>query len=101
MKPINKIEWEGHVIEFFPVLSHRYLWVATVNELWFDGIKVATSGGLCFSSQASALVQHNGQSVTIEALSSTSFRSPNNLNYKLFIAGKLVSSGFAKTRLQW
>ena len=101
MKPINKIEWEGHTIEFIPVLSHRYLWVATVNELKFDGIKVATSGGLCFSAQAKATIQHNGSPVTIEVLSNTSFRSPNNLNFKLLIDGKLISSGFAKTRFQW
>ena len=101
MKAVNKIEWKGHTIEFIPVLSHRYFWIATANELWFDGNKVATSGGLCFSSKAKATIQHDGIPVAVEMRSSSSFSFSINLNYELLIDQKIVSKGLAKTHLRW
>ena len=94
----RRTEWEGHVIEFIPVASHRTLWLATINELWFDGRKVATSGGICFSSTARATVEHDGQSVLLEVQSNKG-RSLN-LNYQLLINNQLLNSGLARIRFK-
>src|SRR5579859_1176451 len=101
VRAINKIVWEGHTIEFFPVLSHRRLWVATLNELWFDGKKVATSGGFCLWSRARATVEHEGRPISIEVRSSSRVGSLVNLNYELLVDGKTISRSIAKTRIQW
>jgi len=101
MPAINKIDWKGHTIEFIPVLSHRRFWLATLNELWFDGKQVATSGGCCFSSEARATVEHDGRPVSLQMCSGSTFRSLVNLKYVLLIDGQTVSSGFAKTRVRW
>ncbi len=92
----KNIKWEDHEIEFIPVASHRTLWVATFNELWFDGIMVATSGGFCLSSTARATVGHRGQPISIEVRSST--WSGHDLNYQLLINGVVISKGYAKIR---
>ena len=101
MPAINKIDWNGHAIEFVPVLSHKRLWLATLNELLFDGKLVAKSGGLCFSSEARATVEHEGRPVLLQVRSNSTFRSFINLRYQLQIDGQVISSGFAKTRVQW
>ncbi len=101
MPATNKIDWKGHVIEFIPVLSRRTFWLATLNELWFDGDRVATSGGFCFSSQARATVEHGGRPVSIDVRSSSRFRSLVDLNYELLVDGQIVSRGIAKTQIQW
>ena len=101
MPAINKIDWKGHTIEFIPVLSRKTFWVATLNELWFDGKPVAKSGGFCFSSEARATVEHEGRSVLLQMRTSSRFQSLVNLNYTLLVDGQVVSSGVAKTRVQW
>jgi hypothetical protein len=75
--------------------------MATTNELLFDGNKVATSGGLCFSSKAKATVQHDGIPVEIEMRSSSRFSLSISLNYELLIDQKVISKGFAKTHFRW
>jgi len=90
--------WEGHTIEFIPVVSHRTFWLGTLNELWFDGLKVATSGGFCLSSTARATVEHNGETVGIE-VRSTKGRNLH-LNYQLLVNNQLVSSGLARMRFE-
>jgi len=90
----RRTEWQGHVIEFIPVASHRTLWLATINELWFDGRKLATSGGFCFSSTARATVQHNGQPVLIEVRSDKGRNL--HLNYQLLINDQLLNRGLAR-----
>jgi hypothetical protein len=101
MRAINKIDWKGHTIEFIPVLSHKTFWVATLNELRFDGRQVATSGGFCFSSEARATVEHDGRPALLQMRTSSRFQSLVNLNYTLLVDGQVVSSGVAKTRVQW
>jgi hypothetical protein len=101
MQAINKIDWKGHTVEFIPVLSHKTFWVATLNELRFDGKLVATSGGFCFGSQARTTVEHEGRPVLLEMRSSSRRQSLVNLNYTLLVDGQVVSSGVAKTRIQW
>ena len=101
MQALNKFEWKGHTIEFIPVLSHKRLWLATLNQLWFDGEMVATSGGFCFVCEARATVRHEGRPVSLVVRSSSRYQSLVNLNYKLLVDGELVSSGVAKTRLRW
>jgi len=101
MSAINKIDWKGHTIEFIPVLSHKRFWLATLNELRFDGKQVATSGGFCFSCEARATVEHDGRPVSLQMRSSSTFRSVVNLRYVLLIDGQVFSSGFAKTRVRW
>jgi hypothetical protein len=100
MKVLNKINWEGHTIEFIPVLSHKYLWIATANELRIDGSKVATSGGLCFSCKAQATIQHSGRPVTIEMRSSSRWQSFVNLNCELLIDGQSIGRGVSRIRFQ-
>jgi hypothetical protein len=100
MSAINKIDWKGHTIEFIPVLSHKRLWVATLNELRFDGKQVAASGGFCFSDEAGATVEHDGRPVLLQMRSSTRFQSFLDLNYTLLVDGQVVSSGVAKTTVQ-
>ena len=92
----NNIKWEEHEIEFIPVASHRTFWAATINELWFDGIMVATSGGFCLSSTARATIDHRGQQVSTEVRSST--WSGRDLKYQLLINGVVISKGYAKIR---
>jgi hypothetical protein len=101
MPALNNFNWKGHTIEFVPVLSRRTFWLATLNELWFDGKKVATSGGYCFSSEARATVEHDGRPVSLRVRSSSRYRSLVNLNYTLVVDGDVVSSGIAKTKVQW
>lgn len=101
MPAITTINWNGHTIEFIPVLSHRTFWFATLNELRYDGRLVATSGGFCFSSEARATVEHDGRSVVLEMRSSSRFQSLVNLNYTLLVDGQVFSRGIAKTRIQW
>jgi hypothetical protein len=81
------------------VLSHRRFWVATLNELWFDGKKVATSGGFCFSCEARATVEDEGRPVSVVVRSSSRYQSLVNLNYVLLVDDQVVSSGVAKTRV--
>ena len=101
MSAINKIDWKGHTIEFIPVLSHKRCWLATLNELRFDGKQVATSGGFCFSCEARATVEHDGQPVVLQMRSSSRIQSLVNLNYTLLVDGQVVSSGVTKTRVCW
>ena len=102
MPAINKIDWKGHTIEFVPVLSRKTFWIATLNELRFDGKLVATSGGYCFSDEARATVEFDGRPVLLQMRSSSRFQSlVGNLNYTLLVDGQVVSSGVAKTRIRW
>lgn len=101
MPATNKIDWNGHIVEFVPVVSHKTFWLATLNELRFDGKLVGTSGGFCFSSEASATVEHDGRPVLLQVRSSSRIQSLLNLNYTLLIDGQVVSIGVAKTRVQW
>jgi len=101
MSQTTRVVWKGHRIEFLPVLSHRALWIATHNELWFDGALAATSGGFHFSSRAEATVQHDGKPVSIAVESSTCWRSLIDLNYTLTIDGEMISKGIARTKVRW
>jgi hypothetical protein len=75
--------------------------VATLNQLRFDGKQVATSGGFCFSDEARATVEHDGQQVLLQMRSSTRFQSLVNANYTLLVDGHVVSSGLVRIRFQW
>ena len=101
MRAVNKFDWKGHTIEFIPVLSHKRFWIATLNELWFDGKLVATSGGFCFSCEARATVAHDGQPVVLQMRSTSRIQSLVNLNYTLLVDGQVVSSGVTKIRFCW
>jgi hypothetical protein len=101
MPATNKIDWKGHTIEFISVLSHKRFWMATLNELWFDGKLVATSGGFCFSCEACATVEHDGQPVLLQMRSSSRIQSLVNLNYILLADGQVIGSGITKTRVCW
>src|SRR5262245_3261104 len=88
-----KIDWQGHTIEFVPVVSHKTFWLATLNELRFDGMKVAESGGFCFSDEARAAVGHQGRPISLVVQSSTCLQSMTGLNYVLLVDGEVVSKG--------
>lgn len=101
MREITSIDWNGHTIEFIPILSHKTLWVATLDEVRFDGELVATSGGFKFSDRAEANVQHEGKSVSLIIKSSICWRTFIDLNYELIIDGETISQGTAKTQIRW
>lgn len=96
-----RIAWEGHFIELIPIVSHKHLWMATMNELRFDGATVPTSGGFCVSDVARATVIHRGRSVLLEARTSTRPQSLVGLNYELLVDGCLLSKGVVRIQLQW
>lgn len=95
------IEWNGHKIEFSPILSRRTLWMATINELRVDGKLVATSGGFCFGSCAKASIEHKGKTTSLTVESSTCFRRAWDLNCRMIIDGNVVFEGLAKTFFRW
>lgn len=98
---MTEVHWEGHTIEFIPVLSHKTLWLATINELWIDGKLMAKSGGFSFNSEAKCVIKHHDHDITIEVKSSTSGKTLSGLNYEVIIDGETVDKGIAKARYRW
>jgi hypothetical protein len=92
------IEWRGHTIDFIPVLSHRTLWLATMNELWLDGKLAATSGGFGFRSRAKASLEHEGETVTVLVESSTGI---SGLECEVIVDGQTIMRGVVKARRCW
>lgn len=98
---IYEHEYEGHGIVFWPIVSARTLWLASVNYLLIDGRLAARSGGLRFKSVARADIQHGGRTVPIEVRSRTSIRGLVHLYYTLLIDGNKVDSGTLRMSLMW
>jgi hypothetical protein len=98
---IYEREYEGHAIAFWPIVSVRTLWVASMNYLLIDGRLVAKSGGLCFGSVAKADIPHGGGVIPVEVKTKTSIRGPIHLDYMLLIEGKEVDSGTLRMSFMW
>jgi len=92
-------DWEGHKIQFDAILSHRRVWIASLNDLWVDGILMAHSGGFCVESKASCEIDHKGVPVPIEMVTKTYRGSPGQLEYRLLIHGSEIDKGILKMSL--
>ena len=94
-------DWEGHSFVIRALLLPKYLWLATVNELWVDGALVSTSGGLTFSSVAKHRLKHRGKEVEVVLETSTRKAITGGLDYKCRVDGIIVSAGVLRCGFAW
>ena len=94
-------DWEGHSFVIRSLLLPKYLWLATLNELWVDGDLVTTSGGPTFSSVARHRLKHQGKEVEIVLETRTRKAITGGLDYECRVDGIVVSAGILRGALVW
>lgn len=94
-------DWEGHSFVIRALLLPKYLWLATVNELWVDGDLVSTSGGLTFSDVARHRLKHRGPEVEIVLETRTRIAITGGLDYECRVDGIVVSAGILRSEYVW
>ena len=94
-------DWEGHSFLIRALLLPKYLWLATVNELWVDGELVSRSGGPTFSNVAKHRLKHRGKDVEIVLKTRTRKAITGGLDYECHVDGTIVSEGILRSQYVW
>jgi hypothetical protein len=94
-------QWEGHQIVIRVIAPAKYLWMATINQLWIDGHLLAISGGFNFSSQAKCTIHHQGKTVNIVLQTRTRASLAGGLNYDFRVDDISRRTGMLKFEMRW
>ena len=93
--------WEGHLIEICSVVCAKYLWTATLNQLWVDGNLVASMGGPGLAHSVDFRIDHQGIQAHGTLVMKMRWSIKGGGNYEFRMNGVSQRSGVVYPEIRW